>query len=382
MLICISNNFIQLFSILVILTRCSCIPRRGLEPWSVILCKFRDLATYEPKTREWFTRWIIGHNEHDSIEKYFWNVSNGVYSISGSNINGWFTISQTQKDILNLINKSRHSGIPQLGSDSSFQYFDIIKDLCYAEAVKNGSVLHRQKITIINAGTAAVFDKKNGVLLTPQLVFSSVLAHEMVHSFFIGHSYSDSKIRVFPYATNGEYDDRYDLMSTANAYMHHSNFGMNGPGLNGPHLDYLGWLPMDRILYFGREGRTNYTLRLSSISVPHTQTQGWLLVMLPFDRDNPNNYYTVELRTPNLVDRGIAQPSILIHRVHKNGHSYYSTLLRQADFYELTDEGTEWVTFTNAVENINAGEQDASSKTIQFIRVSLKQLSKRFLTFN
>ncbi|KAF7632386.1 hypothetical protein Mgra_00008236, partial [Meloidogyne graminicola] len=68
---------------------------------------------------------------------------------------------------------------------------------------------------------------------------------------------------------------------------------------------------------------------------------GWLLVMLPFDRDNPNNYYTVELRTPNLVDRGIAQ-----------------------------------VTFTNAVENINAGEQDASSKTIQFIRVSLKQLSK------
>ncbi len=63
-------------------------------------------------------------------------------------------------------------------------------------------------------------------------------------------------IRVFPHAMLGEYDDRYDLMSTSNAYMYRtSEFGFNGPGLIGPHLDYLGWLPNDRIVYFGRTNR-------------------------------------------------------------------------------------------------------------------------------
>lgn len=64
------------------------------------------------------------------------------------------------------------------------------------KAQQNGAQLHRQKITVINAGTTALYGKKYGVLLTPQLMFPSVLTHEMVHSFFIGHSYSDRKIRV------------------------------------------------------------------------------------------------------------------------------------------------------------------------------------------
>jgi hypothetical protein len=40
-------------------------------------------------------------------------------------------------------------------------------------------------------------------------------------------------------------------MSTSNALMHPSTYGLTGPGLNGPHLDYLGWLPMNRIFYVG-----------------------------------------------------------------------------------------------------------------------------------
>ena len=78
-----------------------------------------------------------------------------------------------------------------------FQYFDKIKELCQQVAeTEHGAMLHRQRITIVNAGSTAVYGKKYGVLLTPQLMFSSVLTHEMVHSFFIGHSYSDRKIRV------------------------------------------------------------------------------------------------------------------------------------------------------------------------------------------
>lgn len=38
----------------------------------------------------------------------------------------------------------------------------------------------------------------------------------MVHSFHIGHSFSDRAVKVYSYADIGEYDDKYDLMSTAN----------------------------------------------------------------------------------------------------------------------------------------------------------------------
>ena len=59
---------------------------------------------------------------------------------------------------------------------------------------------------------------------------------------------------------------------------------------------------------------------ISSLSVPHNITRGWLvgsltvsksfqknLVYIPFDRTDGNNYYTIELRTPHNYDRGIPQ---------------------------------------------------------------------------
>ena len=49
-------------SFLILISSCSAIPRRGIEPWSLILCKFKDLAQYEPRDREWFGRWLNGQS--------------------------------------------------------------------------------------------------------------------------------------------------------------------------------------------------------------------------------------------------------------------------------------------------------------------------------
>ncbi|RCN41855.1 hypothetical protein ANCCAN_12183 [Ancylostoma caninum] len=243
--------------------------------------------------------------------------------------------------------------------------FDKAKQLCISFAEESGFVLNRQKITIINMENTAVYGKDTGVLLTPKLIFSSVLTHEMIHSMNIGHSYSDRKIRVFPYSSPGEYDDKYDLMSTANAHMRLSTYGLGGPGLNGPHLDYLGWLPQNRMVYFGRDGRNNYTLRLSSLSVPHRLTIGWLLVMIPYDRDDPGNVYTIEYRTPVGNDAGIKQGAVVIHKVHRIGVSYYSTLMthERGEYNELT-AGTEWLQFLDI--NVDGG--------FQYIRVKVRVL--------
>ncbi|VDO39095.1 unnamed protein product [Haemonchus placei] len=190
----------------------------------------------------------------------------------------------------------------------------------------------------------------------------------MIHSMNVGHSYSDRKTRIFPYSEPGEYDDKYDLMSTANAHMRPSTYGLSGPGLNGPHLDYLGWLPQNRMVYFGRDGRNNYTLRLSSLSVPHRLTIGWLLVMIPYDRDDPGNVYTVEYRTPVGNDAAIRQGAVVIHKVHRVGNSYYSTLVthERGEYNELT-LGTEWLKFLDI----------AADGSFQYIRVKVR-LEKTF----
>lgn len=90
---------------------------------------------------------------------------------------------------------------------------------------------------MINEGSFAIFCDEKGILLTPNYTMTSALAHEMVHSLHIGHSYSDRPVRVYPHAQVGEYDDKFDLMSTSNAYMfNNERFGLNGPGLIGAHL--------------------------------------------------------------------------------------------------------------------------------------------------
>ncbi|KJH50708.1 hypothetical protein DICVIV_03148 [Dictyocaulus viviparus] len=328
------------------------IPRRGNEPWSIILCKFKD-SDYEPRADEWFSEWISGGNNPDTIESYFSSVSNAVYTIKGSNVTKWLSLPWTRNEVLRMAVMD-----PRLQSERErpFAIFDKAKQLCISFAEQNGFVLHRRKVTVVNMENTAVYGKDTGVLLTPKLIFSSVLTHEMIHSMNIGHSYSDRKIRVFPYSAMGEYDDKYDLMSTANAHMRPSTYGLSGPGLNGPHLDYLGWLPQNRIVFFGRDGRKNYTLRLSSLSVPHRLTIGWLLVMIPYDRDDPGNVYTVEYRTPVGNDAAIKQPAVIIHKVHRVDDSYYSTLIthERGEFDELT-VGTEWLQFINI--NIDGGFQ-------------------------
>ncbi|VDL78423.1 unnamed protein product [Nippostrongylus brasiliensis] len=337
------------------------IPRRGNEPWSLILCKFKD-SDYEPRTAEWFAEWMSGGNNPDTIESYFSSVSNAVYTIKGSNVTKWLRLPWSRREVLRMALLD-----PRLQSERErpFAMFDKTKQLCISYAQQIGYALHRHKITIINSENTAVYGKDTGVLLSPKLIFSSVLTHEMIHSMNIGHSYSDRSTTVFPYSSPGEYDDKYDLMSTANAHMRPSTYGLGGPGLNGPHLDYLGWLPQNRIVLFGRDGRSNYTLRLSSLSVPHRLTIGWLLVMIPYDRDDPGNVFTVEYRTPVGNDAAIKQGAVVIHKVHRIGISYYSTLIthERGEYNELT-VGTEWLKFLDIT----------ADGSFQYIRVKVERV--------
>lgn len=53
----------------------------------------------------------------ESIESYFAQISNGVYTIAGSAVHGWYTINYTQKEVMRLANTDPTL---KIGSDSSF----------------------------------------------------------------------------------------------------------------------------------------------------------------------------------------------------------------------------------------------------------------------
>ncbi|GMT15844.1 hypothetical protein PFISCL1PPCAC_7141, partial [Pristionchus fissidentatus] len=317
------------------------LPLRGNEPWTVVLCK-RKLLNY---IRNF-------HFLSDSISSFFRTLSNGVYTIDQTNVTEWIQIPWSSTDIQKMADEENGSNEPF--AVLPIQYFDKVKQLCAGWASARGIRVADRRVVLLNSPwyvhrksaivfmqtltcqTAAVYGRANGVLISPRLAFSAVLAHEMVHSMNIGHSYSESRRMVFPHAAPGEYGDRYDLMSTANAWMHATRFGWNGPGLAGPHLDYLGWLPQRRMTYFGGN-QVAQLVHLSSLSVPHAVTKGTLLLQIPFDRDEPANVFTVELRTPHGLD-----PAILIHKVSRSGDAFYSYLVAHRGEDELK-EGSEWV---------------------------------------
>jgi hypothetical protein len=281
----------------------SAVPVRGHTAWSVLLCKFSDQPA-EPQAPQFFRDFLtdVGFGLGGAAD-YLDNQSGGRITLRGSAVRGWFQMSHTLEEDRLLGRWDRSQRCVDAASAGGY-------------TVPAG---HRI-VTILNArvDSGAVGGR---VVLDPGAWNVGFAAHELLHGYGLGHSYSnDTSYQNASWSAPGEYDDPWDEMSAMHIYAFATaRFGTSAVGLNGYHLDRLGWLPRQQVFTFGADGVGSRTLTLTALEA--ATTSGLKLIRIPFNPADLHNYYTVEFRRQTGWSAGIPGDTVLIHEV-RNGIPY------------------------------------------------------------
>ena len=156
-------------------------------------------------------------------------------------------------------------------------------------------------------GKAVVCDNNS---MTP-----SLLGQEMGHGYGLDHSRADGSA--------ADYQDRWDVMSTANAFMASDpNFTKIGPSLNAANMDSQQWLDPSRVW-----SAASYFDEIVQLRPYHRRyLPGFLVARV--------GQFYVEFRVNERWDAAIPKSAVLVHRLEEN-HSYLMKgISGQADLTE------------------------------------------------
>jgi len=278
------------------------VPIRGHTGWSILLCKFADQPA-EPQGPQFFREFLTQDGAGmGGLADYFNDQSGGRITLQGSVVRGWFTMAHT------------------LEQDGMLSRWDRSQRCVDAAAAGGYTVPSGHRIiAILNA---AIDSGATGgrVVLDPGAWNVGFAAHEMLHGYGLGHSFSnDPNYRNVEWAQIGEYDDPWDEQSAMNIYAFWTGrFGTSAVGLNAYHRDRLGWLPRSSVLTFGANGIGSRTVTITALEAASAAAGQPKLVRIPFNPGDLHNYYTVELRRKVGWSAGIPGDVVLIHEV-RNG---------------------------------------------------------------
>jgi hypothetical protein len=279
------------------------VPIQGVTPWSVLLCKYKD-QPQEPKTPQFFREFLTdAGNGLGGVSDYFDSQTAGRVDLGGSVVKGWYTLAYT------------------LEQEKTRSRWQKTQDCVDAAKAAGYTVPSGHRITValnanLDGGAAG-----GRVLLDPNSYNVGFAAHEMLHGYGLGHSFSDDpEYRNASWSAIGEYDDPWDIMSAMNIYgFATTRFGTSAIGLNGYFLDKIGWLGRSRILTLGADGVASRTVTLAPLEVPGAS--GPQLIRIPFDPNDLTRYYTVEFRKKTAWSQAIPADIVRIHEI-KNGTPY------------------------------------------------------------
>ncbi|MBP0453033.1 hypothetical protein J5Y04_26320 [Kitasatospora sp. RG8] len=158
--------------------------------------------------------------------------------IRNSNAAGWFTMPYTLAQ--------------EQGRDRWTRFND-----CVNAASAGGYTVPAGHRTVVVTNVGIYWWGAGGAIYLDGTGLGSVsVAHEMLHGYGLGHSFSnDTGYRNAPWSAPGEYDDPWDEMSAANVYASGTGgtYGNTQPvGLVGFQLDKLGWVDHGRVSRPGR----------------------------------------------------------------------------------------------------------------------------------
>lgn len=293
-------------------------PFRGQIGLSVLLCTFSD-SPPPPRDAAFFRRMVLGRG-NGSLADYWRGTSYGGIDFANAVVSGW------HREPLTIAQAQAKSGGPNPRRGE-------LVDDCIAAARNSRTAPYTVPaghiVAVITSPGVDMYGG-GGRAFLPDTVDIGGLGHEVGHGLGLNHSFSDDPTyRNVSWAAIGEYDDPWDVMSYGNVFARWSpDFGNGGPGLNGHHVDRMGWLPRHRIRTFSADGISYATVTLAALN--HPEATGDLLVRVPFDPADPFHYLTVEFRKRDGWDAGIPADIVLIHEVKRDtGGQYITYLLRE-----------------------------------------------------
>jgi hypothetical protein len=268
--------------------------RREASPWAVIVVTFNDdpkpsgdLAPYESV----FTS--TGAGTMNMVD-YFGDMSHGKLDLSGTKVFGPYVLDRPRSDYVGNTYPQPPGRLNRNG----------VLDLAKATATAQGVDLSPYAGVVVCGtpqldlcgwvgGRAALCDDLS---LQP-----SLLGQEMGHGYGLDHS------RIV--GSDDDYQDAWDTMSTANAYMAtHPGYGAVGPGLNAVNMSLRGWLNERRVRTVDPAHADEEVVALRPLHARHLS--GTLAVAV--------GGYFVEFRARSRWDAGIPRACVLVHRAEGN----------------------------------------------------------------
>jgi hypothetical protein len=280
------------------------VPARTQDGWSVIACRFSDVAAMPQPMSYFNTMFGAAGAGTGGLYDYFRDQSYGKLNLKVT-VRGWYTMPYTK------------------AQEAAKTRWARIADCVNTAAAAGYTVPTGNRIVVLTNSQQDSGSSGGRVLLDPGAWNPRFAAHEMGHGYGLDHSFSnDLTYQNASWSAPGEYDDMWDEMSAQHVYSVAGTYGQRGTGFNAFHRDKMGWIPKNRITTFGANGVSAATVSLAPVNVP--AAAGSLLVRVPYNPGDLFNYYTVEYQRKTGWSNGIPADTVLIHDV-KNGRP---TLLR------------------------------------------------------
>ena len=295
-------------------------PVSGQIDWWVLYCRFTD-SPPQARTIDDFNNMITGNRAYSNFDGFgffFDEASHQMISQVFHTTSSWVTIPHNLDWARSLDNSNRLS---------------LLTECVTAEAAAGTTVPPGANILVITTPGIQTFGDLGitvvGVEATPSNLF-----HEMGHGLGLHHSFSDRPDRsAAPGNTFLQYRDPFDVMSwNVGLFSTAGPWGQTGPRLNAFNLDRMGWIARDETINFGADGKTHTTYTLTPLYQP--APGGVRLIRIPFDPNDPFDYYAIEMRKMEELDASIAMHRVLIYEVRPlplPGTGYLASFLLRVD---------------------------------------------------